>query len=106
MNTINFTYDGTDYTLEFDRDSANRTAMAGLDLSKMTGEQVFSAPRMLFEGALYKHHGRLSKRRVDDIYENLTGKAELHNALLEMYAQVIEDVYSDDEGKTQWKKGQ
>lgn len=103
MNKITFTFDDKDYTLEFDRDSANRTAMGGLDVSKLSGEQILTGPKMIFEGALYKHHGRLSKRKVEEIFESFDEKAELIGALTEMYAQAVESVYSDGSGKTQWE---
>lgn len=103
MNKITFTYDGTNYVLEFDRDSANRTAMGGLDVSKLSGEQIMTGPKMIFEGALYKHHGRLSKRKVEEIFESFDEKTELIGALTEMYAQAVESVYSDGSGKTQWE---
>lgn len=103
MSKITFTYDGTNYILEFDRDSANRTALNGLDVSKLSGEQIITGPKMIFEGALFKHHGRLSKRKVEEIFESFDEKTELIGALTEMYAQAVESVYSDGSGKTKWE---
>lgn len=103
MNKITFNYEGEDYILEFDRDSANRTALGGLDVSKLSGEQILTGPKMIFEGALYKHQGRLSKRKVEAIFDSFSDKGELIGALTEMYAQAVESVYSDGSGKTQWE---
>lgn len=103
MDEIKFSYDDREYTLTFDRDTANKTAMSGLDIGKLSGEQIMSGPRLLFEGSLQKHHGRLSKRLAEEIFDSFDDKQELIAALLEMYAKAVESVYSDGSGKTQWR---
>jgi len=85
-----FTYEGTDYFLEFDRASVEMTEDAlGLSVAELTSPKM-STHKKLFWGALLKHHPNVKQSTVEHLYQLQADKRSLFNALLAMYVDTYE----------------
>lgn len=101
-----FNYNGTDYFLEFDKESI-LLAEEALDLSfsDLRSYKITTMQKM-FWAALLKHHPNIKANTVEMLYSKQKDKRGLHNDLLEMYAEhmnaLLED--GDDEGEALTRK--
>ena len=92
---ITFTYDGDDYTLEY-----NREALRVLDskydfsLSDIERLQVSKIPD-LFHCAFLMHHPQVRRKTTDEVWDALGEKDELISALTEMYAEAINSIMGE-----------
>ena len=102
---LKFTYEGTDYTLEFTRRTVQEMEKKGfiandIDLKPMT---VLPA---LFEGAFLAHHRFVKPDVIQTIYSHMTHKEELIGKLADMYNEPILALVSEpdesDEGNVDW----
>lgn len=93
--SITFTYDGEDYTLEF-----NREALRALDskydfsLNDIERLQVSKIPD-LFHCAFLMHHPSVRRRTTEEIWDVMDSKDELTAALAEMYAEAINSIMGE-----------
>ncbi len=104
--TITIPYNGTEYTLEFNRESVKLMERAGFDTEKLRSMPVTMLP-MLFEGAFHMHHRREKKEVIEQIYSKIKGKDELMTALIELYTEPVKALFDepeDDEGNVEWGK--
>ena len=96
-----FEYNGTEYFLEFDRESIERAEQV-LDLS-MNEVTTYKLTNMkkLFHAALLKHHRNIKASTVDMLYKVQEDKMDLHADLMAMYSEAIEaSVESEGNGVT------
>lgn len=104
---INFTYDGTEYTLEFNRDSV-KTLEKKYDFSvNDLSRYQFSGIPDLFYCAFLMHHGNVKRSVTDEIWDSIAEKEELLGVLGEMYLGAINSLSGGDEVKGKaipWKK--
>lgn len=102
---IVFTDNGVQYTLGFDRASAMKAEkMFDLSLNEaMSGKS--SAIQSLFYGAFIKNHPHIKPRTVQQLWEKLTDKQGLYEALVAMYGNTAGSVLEEpEEGKgISWK---
>lgn len=103
---ILFEYEGTRYTLEF-----NRNAIRKMERSGFVAEDIQSKPMTvlpeLFAGAFIMHHPYLKRERIDKIYEKMTNRMKLIERLGEMYQEPIlamMDEPEEDEGNVSWEE--
>lgn len=103
--TIQFTYEGTDYTLEFTRRTVKQMERNGFKV-----EDVFDKPMTLlpqfFEGAFLAHHRNVKSETVEAIYKRLPDKQSLIEKLVEMYNDTFNtllDEPEDDSKKVEWR---
>lgn len=97
--TINFSYEGTDYTLEFTRKSVRAMEQAGFDLSAIASKPMTVLPE-LFAGAFQAHHKYMKEEKINEIYALLPNKKDLVEKLAEMYNEPIEALVEEpDESK-------
>lgn len=103
MSMINLSYDGKDYTLEFNRQSVKTLENQGFVLDEITSKPMTMIP-MMFYGAFYKNHKGVKRSVVDEIYEAIGGKSDLMQVLIEMYAETIATLTDDteDQGNVSW----
>jgi hypothetical protein len=104
--TITIPYNGTEYTLEFNRESVKLLERAGFDINLIRPQPMTMLP-MLFEGAFHMHHRRVEKDVIRKIFDKIKGKDELMNALLELYNEPVKALFDepeDDEGNVTWGK--
>lgn len=96
---IVFEHKGTQYTLEFTRDSVKQLERAGFKYEDV-GNTPITSLMTLFKGAFLAHHQRTSQSTIDEIWDNLGDKEGLFDALAELYNEPIEALMKEpDEGK-------
>lgn len=104
MSKISFEYKGTNYTLEYTRDSARALQLAGFDDSKIATQELVMIP-LLFKYSFLEHHKNIRGAVIDEIFEHLTNKQPLMEKLAEMYYNTVStltDEPEDDSGKVEW----
>ena len=96
---IVFEHKGTQYTLEYSRDSIKQLERAGFSIDEASSKPI-SSLMTLFKGAFIAHHPRTSQAVIDEIWENLADKDGLFDALASLYNEPIEALMKEpDEGK-------
>lgn len=104
MSKITLTYDKTEYTLEYSRQSVKTMESQGFVLDEITSKPMTMIP-MLFSGAFIKNHRGTKRSTIDDIYDNIVDKTGLMAALMEMYAETLSTLTEDsanNEGNVAW----
>lgn len=97
-------YDGTDYTLEFNRNVVRRMEQNGF---RIDTETPYTMITELFKGAFMMHHKRMTPDKIAEIWDAQKKKDDLLSALVQMYTEPItalmdEGDSGDDETPT-WK---
>ena len=97
---IELAYEGTTYTMEFDRSTVLETEKAfGLSIRDVQNGSL-SAFDALFRGSFMKHHPKMKPSTMDAIMERMPNKGELYAALVGMYSDSIDSLLSEpEEGK-------
>ena len=103
---ITFEWNGSEYVLEFDRDSAVKAEEGyGISMRELSAGKASTAYD-LFACAFIKHHPRIKGSTVKAIYDQMTDKVGLNEQLMQMYAEAAGSLLDDpdDEGKAiSWK---
>jgi hypothetical protein len=102
--TINFEYEGADYTLEFTRKSIEQMERQGFVAGDIAEKPMLTLPT-LFAGAFLAHHRYVKRETIDKIFDKLTNKQELIGKLAEMYNEPIlalMDEPGENEGNVKW----
>lgn len=101
-----FTYEGSDFVLDFDRKSvATAERMLNVNIEEVQSFS-YSGCLTLFHAALLKHQPKIKLATVERLYELQNDKIGLHQDLLEMYAETINSLMEDKpegEGLTRMK---
>lgn len=105
INKISFKYEGTEYIMEFDRDTVSRVEKT-FDIT--TADVVagkYTAFYGLFYGALLKHHPKIKPATVENFIKLFPDKAGVYRALASMYNKCINTLLEEpDEGNAiSWK---
>ena len=101
---ISFEFEGTRYTLAFTKMSVRAMTSNGFAPSMVTEKPAIGVPA-LFRGAFLANHKWIKDDLKDKIYEHMPMKQDLIAKLLEMYAEVINEMFDepeDDEKKVTW----
>lgn len=102
--TINFNFEGEDYTLEFTRNSVATLEKQGFNIGDISDKPLTTLPA-LFAGAFIAHHRFVRREVVDRIFDKMTNKKDLVMRLAEMYNETIEslvDEPEESEGNLEW----
>lgn len=102
--TLEFSYEGKDYCLEFTRRSIETMERNGFVVSDIKDKPMLTLPT-LFAGAFLAHHKFVRRDVIDAIYEKMTNKQELIGKLAEMYNEPINALVNDpaeDSGNVSW----
>lgn len=91
---LNFTYNGTEYTLEFTRRTVEQMEREGFVADEIQTKPVTILPT-LFAGAFKAHHRWVKRELIDEIYSKMTNKGELIGKLAEMYNEPIMALVDD-----------
>lgn len=94
--TITFNWEGTAYTLEFNRKSVETMEKQGFIASEIADKPMTTLP-MLFRGAFLMHHVATRRDTIDAIYNAMGNKMELLQKLAEMYNEPLEAMLDDGE---------
>lgn len=105
---IEFEYEGTPYTLEYTARTVAAMERKGFDISAVDKRPMLLLPE-LFEGAFQAHHKNVSRKKVDEIFENIGDKQSLIQTLVAMYSEPIakmvgvdDEADDDSEKKVTW----
>ena len=104
--TINFSFDGKDYCLEYTKQTVKQMEARGFSLSHFVEAPMTTLPD-LFAGACLANHKFTKREVIDAIYEKMTDKKALVETLTHMYNEPIEALMEDgEEGNgIAWTKG-
>jgi len=94
--TINFTYEGKDYTLEFTRRTIRQMEDEGFVARNIDDRPMTLLPA-LFAGAFKAHHRFVKQDTIDAIYANMPNKDKLIEKLAEMYNEPILSLMEEPE---------
>lgn len=106
MANIKMTYNNKDYTLSFNRATVRQLEAQGFETGKVMEQPTTMIP-MLFHGAFARYHKGMKRNLSDEIYDNISNKSDLLQALLEMYSDTLNDLIGDNEaveGNVSWTK--
>ena len=106
MNTkINLTWNGEEYTLEY-----NRTAVRMLEQSGFVLDEFLKKPmtniELVFAGAFIKNHKNLSQNVIDEIFAKSKNKGDLVVTLQKMIQETYDSLLDEpegDEGNVTWE---
>ena len=101
---LKFTYNDTEYTLEFTRRTVTEMEKKGFIAAEVENKPMSTLPA-LFAGAFLAHHRFEKKEVIDAIFEKLTNKEELIGKLAEMYNEPIMALVEEpeeNEGNVSW----
>lgn len=94
--TINFTFEGKDYTLEFTRRTIRQMEDEGFVARNIDDKPMTLLPA-LFAGAFKAHHRFVKQDVIDKIYASMPNKDKLIEALAEMYNEPIASLMDEPE---------
>lgn len=104
--TLEFTYKGKDYTLEYTRESVKQMEREGFIANDIVTKPMNTLPK-LFAGAFKAHHKYdVKQKQIDEMFDLFDNKIALVEKLAEMYAEPMEALMDDsrDEGNAiAWK---
>lgn len=105
MSKINLTYDNKEYTLEYSRQSVKTMEAQGFVLDELTTKPMTMIP-LLFSGAFIKNHRGMKRALIDEIFDGISDKSNLMEALMELYAETLSTLTeaTADEGNVTWAK--
>lgn len=106
MNTkINLTYNGVDYTLEY-----NRMAVKALENNGFVYEEFTRKPmsniEMAFAGAFIKNHRKVSQNVIDEIFRKCSNKEGLVETISTMITECYDSLMEEpdeNEGNISWE---
>lgn len=101
---LNFTYQGTEYCLEFTRKSIETMERNGFVASDINTKPMSTLPT-LFAGAFLANHRYTKQNVIDEIFSKMTNRGELIGKLAEMYNEPIMALIDDPdekEGNLNW----
>lgn len=103
---IRFEYEGTRYTLEFNRNAIRKMERGGFVAEDIQTRPMTVLPE-LFAGAFIMHHPYLKRDKIDAIYEKMTNRMKLIERLGEMYQEpllALLDEPESDAGNVTWEE--
>lgn len=103
---INLTYKGVLYTLAYNRMSVKIIESEGFELEKFA-TQPMTMIELVFRGAFYKNHRKVSQSIIDDIYKSCPDKNGLITTLTDMitdcYNSLTDEPNDGDKGNVTWE---
>ena len=105
MNTkIELTYQGSKYTLEYDRKTVVALENTGFRLDEFL-EKPMASIDDAFKMAFLKNHPNVLSRTVQEIFEHCPDKSNLISTLYKMISETYDSLLADpedDEGNASW----
>lgn len=105
MSKIAITYEKNTYELEYNRKAVRMMEGQGFNIEALTEQPVTMIP-ILFYGAFSKNHTGIKRNLVDEIFDSLSNKTGLIQALVEMYAETVSSLMEgnpNEEGNAVWE---
>lgn len=102
MSKIVLTHENKEYVLEYNRQTVRQMEGQGFVLDGIVSQPMTMIP-LLFEGAFIKNCRGTKRKTISDIYDGITDKTGLIEALMEMYADTLSTLTEDNaEGNVSW----
>lgn len=101
---LNFSYNGKDYRLAYDRKTIKQMEQQGFITSEL-GDKPMSSLPTLFAGAFKKYHPFVKQKDIDEIFDHMKNKRELIEKLSDMFSEPFEALFDepeDDEKNVEW----
>jgi hypothetical protein len=105
LNTkIALTYEGVNYTLEYNRMAIKVIENDGFELEKFA-TQPMTMIDLAFRGAFYKNHRKISQTTIDEIYAQCPDKEGLLKQITTMITECYQSLTEDpsDGGNVKWE---
>ena len=103
--TLTFTFEDTDYTLEYTRRTVREMEREGFIAEKAMETPMTSLPQF-FAGAFKVHHKFIKPEKVEKIYALMEDKEQLFEKLSEMYQETVQTLFDEpdeNEKKINWR---
>ena len=103
---IRLTFEGTTYTLEFNRNAIRKMERNGFVAADIERKPATVLPE-LFAGAFIMHHPYMKRDKIDAIFEKTTNRMKLVELLGTMYNEPIEAMLDEPEegaGNASWEE--
>ena len=102
--TITFTYEGKEYTLEYNRRTVRTMEQKGFEVDSLGSKPVTMIP-ILFWEAFQAHRKGTPLETTEEIWKHLNNRDELVDKLITMYVETVDSLIDDneeDEGNVSW----
>ena len=102
---INFTYQGKEYTLEYNREAIAFIERQGFSVNELSSKPMLMLP-LAFSGLFFKNHKNITQKTIDEIYDKFKDKGGLISTISEMLTETYNTLQADpdeDEGNIDWK---
>lgn len=97
VSQIKFTYEGTEYIMEFDRDTVAQVEKAfDISISDVRDGKV-SAFYGLFYGSFWKHHPNIKQQTVENFMKLMPDKQAMFRNLAMMYGNCVNTLLDEPE---------
>ena len=93
---IKFTYEDKEYTLGFNRKTAEAAQRAGLDIDELATKPLVQVPLLVY-WAFQMNHSNIKKSKTEEIYGKIRDKTGLLKALSVDFVSTYKDLFGDDE---------
>lgn len=105
MRTIDFTHNGTKYSLGFTLDTVRNLEQSGFVLDEVATKPAIRVGE-LFYGSFAANHRGIKRKTVDEIWKTLKNRDKLIVTLAELYSEALDTMISGDEedgeGNEEW----
>lgn len=89
---VKFTYDGKEYNLGFNRNTAVALQRQGFDTDKIGSQSLIMIP-MLVRASFKMNHSTVKDSKIDEIYGKISKKEEFLKALIESYYETCNTLF-------------
>ena len=96
---IKFTYEDKEYTLGFNRKTAEAAQRAGLDIDELATKPLVQVPLLVY-WAFQMNHSNIKKSKTEEIYGKIRDKTGLLKALSVDFVSTYKDLFGDDEDES------
>ena len=97
---IKFTYEDKEYTLGFNRKTAEAAQRAGLDIDELSTKPLVQVPLLVY-WAFQMNHSNIKKSKTEEIYSKISDKTGLLKALSVDFVSTYKDLFGDDEDESE-----
>lgn len=102
MSKIVLNYENKEYVLEYNRQSVKTMEGQGFVLDEIATKPMTMIP-MLFSGAFIKNCKGTKRSVIDEMFDGISDKSALMEALVTMYAETLSTLTDDSrEGNVSW----
>ena len=104
MSTLDFEYNGKDYSLAFNIDIVKRLDRSGILAQIGSGERPLTMTEDLFVASFDANHPRVTNRQRQEIFQEFSETSE-DGSLLEILFEMINDVREEmtPKGNVKWR---